>query len=89
MISRVNSILFFLEAIALKKYNIGDGTQYWNTNWGMKNDQMQKKKCLGRKEDGWLEWKVVKTSVYGLSSANSHYRINHLFIYKFMFTICW
>ena len=49
----------------------------------------KKKKCLGRKEDGWLEWKVVKTSVYGLSSANSHYRINHLFIYKFMFTICW
>ena len=44
MISRVKSILFFLEAITLKKYNIGDGTQYWNTNWGMKNDQKQKKK---------------------------------------------
>lgn len=43
MISRVNSILFFLEAIALKKYNIGDGTQYWNTNLGMKNDQSKKK----------------------------------------------
>lgn len=53
MISRVNSILFFLEAIALKKYNIGDGTQYWNTNWGMKNDQMQKKK-MSRQKGRWI-----------------------------------
>ena len=44
MISRVSSILFFLEASALKKYNIGDWTHYCNTNWGMKSDQKQKKK---------------------------------------------
>ena len=51
MISRVNSILLFLEASALKKYAIGNGTQYCNTNWCMKNDQKQKKSVDKKKDD--------------------------------------
>ena len=42
---------------------------------------IKSKKKMSRQQGicGWLEWKVVKTSVYGLSSANSHYSIDYLY----------